>query len=99
MRINDCLQTKRPTEIQHFKEPAAKPEQILLEFQPRNQKYAKDENVEEALLDEKWRESGIEHVEQEEDRGVWANKLEFFLAIVGYTVGISSVWRFPIICR
>ncbi|KAL4232818.1 hypothetical protein ACF0H5_007504 [Mactra antiquata] len=34
----------------------------------------------------------------EEERGVWANKLEFFLAIMGYTVGIGSVWRFPIIC-
>lgn len=35
----------------------------------------------------------------EEERGVWPNKLEFFLAIMGYTVGIGSVWRFPIICR
>lgn len=99
MRINTYLQTKRPTEIQHFKEPAAKAEQLLLEFKSSDQKYSKDDIVEEALLDEKWRESGIEHVEQERDRGVWANKLEFFLAIVGYTVGISSVWRFPIICR
>ncbi|WAR17586.1 SC6A9-like protein [Mya arenaria] len=32
------------------------------------------------------------------ERGLWANKLEFFLAICGYTVGIGSVWRFPIIC-
>ncbi|KAL4233247.1 Sodium-dependent serotonin transporter [Mactra antiquata] len=31
-------------------------------------------------------------------RGVWTNKREFFLAIVGYTVGVGSVWRFPIIC-
>lgn len=33
------------------------------------------------------------------ERGKWANRLEFFLAIVGYTVGVGSVWRFPIICR
>ena len=33
------------------------------------------------------------------DRGLWANKLEFFLAITGYTVGLGSIWRFPIICR
>lgn len=33
------------------------------------------------------------------ERGTWGNKLEFFLAIMGYTVGVGSVWRFPIICR
>lgn len=33
------------------------------------------------------------------DRGRWSNKVQFFLAIMGYTVGIGSVWRFPIICR
>ena len=32
------------------------------------------------------------------ERGQWGNKIEFFLAIMGYTVGIGSVWRFPIIC-
>lgn len=32
-------------------------------------------------------------------RGSWGNKLEFFLAIMGYTVGVGSIWRFPIICR
>jgi len=33
------------------------------------------------------------------ERGMWGSKLEFFFAIMGYTVGIGSVWRFPIICR
>ena len=32
------------------------------------------------------------------ERGQWGSKIEFFLAIMGYTVGIGSVWRFPIIC-
>ncbi|XP_052762303.1 sodium- and chloride-dependent betaine transporter-like [Mya arenaria] len=32
------------------------------------------------------------------ERGLWANKLEFFLAICGYSIGIGSVWRFPITC-
>ncbi|XP_060576112.1 sodium- and chloride-dependent betaine transporter-like [Ruditapes philippinarum] len=39
-----------------------------------------------------------EKVDLEQDRGVWSNKMEFFLAIMGYTIGIGSVWRFPIIC-
>ncbi|XP_045166607.2 sodium- and chloride-dependent betaine transporter-like isoform X2 [Mercenaria mercenaria] len=43
-----------------------------------------------------WIESDKESISH--DRGEWANKFEFFLAIMGYTVGIGSVWRFPIIC-
>lgn len=42
--------------------------------------------------------SRLEHIEQGKDRGVWPNKKEFFFAIIGYTVGIGSIWRFPIIC-
>ena len=41
-------------------------------------------------------------VDEEENkslRGHWNNKVEFFLAIMGYTVGIGSVWKFPIVCR
>ena len=36
---------------------------------------------------------------ERKERGHWGNKAEFFLAIMGYTIGIGSVWRFPIICR
>ena len=32
------------------------------------------------------------------DRGLWAGRFEFLLAIIGYTVGVGSIWRFPIIC-
>ena len=32
-------------------------------------------------------------------RGLWANKCEFFLAIMGFTVGLGTVWRFPYLCR
>lgn len=58
-----------------------------------------DSDTEHGNLDTEWKASHLEHTEQEQDRGVWANKLEFFLAIMGYTVGIGSVWRFPILCR
>ncbi|XP_060579183.1 sodium- and chloride-dependent betaine transporter-like [Ruditapes philippinarum] len=43
-----------------------------------------------------WLESKKEEFEQ--DRGEWSNKIEFLLAITGYTVGMGSVWRFPIVC-
>ena len=45
--------------------------------------------------DSEWMASG----KVDKERGVWANKLEFFLAIMGYTIGMGSIWRFPIICR
>ena len=32
------------------------------------------------------------------DRGQWSGRFEFLLAIIGYTVGVGSIWRFPIIC-
>ncbi|WAQ96620.1 SC6A1-like protein [Mya arenaria] len=32
------------------------------------------------------------------DRGIWPNRCEFLLALVGYTVGIGSIWRFPQYC-
>ena len=37
--------------------------------------------------------------EEEENRGGWGNKLEFFLAIVGYAVGLGNVWRFPYLAQ
>ncbi|KAL4240385.1 hypothetical protein ACF0H5_001175 [Mactra antiquata] len=32
------------------------------------------------------------------DRGSWGNRAEFLLAIIGFTVGVGSIWRFPILC-
>lgn len=31
-------------------------------------------------------------------RDTWGNRFEFLLAIIGFTVGIGSIWRFPILC-
>ncbi|KAL4240256.1 hypothetical protein ACF0H5_001050 [Mactra antiquata] len=36
--------------------------------------------------------------ERKEQRDHWGNRIQFLLAIVGYTVGIGSIWRFPILC-
>lgn len=32
------------------------------------------------------------------ERNTWGSRVEFLLAIIGYTVGIGSIWRFPILC-
>ncbi|XP_033761591.1 sodium-dependent proline transporter-like [Pecten maximus] len=34
----------------------------------------------------------------ERPREEWTNKLEYLLSLVGYTVGLGSVWRFPYLC-
>ncbi|XP_052231528.1 sodium- and chloride-dependent glycine transporter 1-like isoform X2 [Dreissena polymorpha] len=28
-------------------------------------------------------------------RGVWARKIEFILSVIGYSVGVGNLWRFP----
>ena len=36
---------------------------------------------------------------EEDGREGWGNKLEFVLAIVGFSVGLSNVWRFPYLAQ
>lgn len=32
------------------------------------------------------------------ERGQWANKMEFILAVAGQIIGLGNVWRFPYLC-
>lgn len=32
------------------------------------------------------------------DRGQWASKAEFLLAVAGQIIGLGNVWRFPYLC-
>ncbi|CAG9820391.1 unnamed protein product [Phaedon cochleariae] len=33
------------------------------------------------------------------DRAAWSGKLQFFLSIIGYSVGLGNIWRFPYLCQ
>ncbi|XP_006811930.2 sodium- and chloride-dependent glycine transporter 1-like [Saccoglossus kowalevskii] len=35
---------------------------------------------------------------ENEERGNWAGRLDFILSLIGYSVGLSNLWRFPSLC-
>ncbi|XP_061179714.1 sodium- and chloride-dependent glycine transporter 1-like [Saccostrea echinata] len=36
--------------------------------------------------------------EEDYQRGTWSHKLDFLLSVIGYSVGVSNIWRFPYLC-
>ena len=32
------------------------------------------------------------------ERGTWGGKLDFIFALIGFSVGLGNVWRFPYLC-
>ena len=31
-------------------------------------------------------------------RGTWTRSADFILSVIGYSVGVSNIWRFPYLC-
>ncbi|KAI4888135.1 hypothetical protein NFI96_013844, partial [Prochilodus magdalenae] len=53
------------------------------------------------LKDSTLAEKAVGETEGEEklqDRGQWASKAEFLLAVAGQIIGLGNVWRFPYLC-
>ncbi|KAL1513133.1 hypothetical protein ABEB36_002593 [Hypothenemus hampei] len=42
---------------------------------------------------------GSQCLDQDGENVAWSGKIQFFLTIIGYSVGLGNIWRFPYLCQ
>ncbi|XP_070559914.1 sodium- and chloride-dependent glycine transporter 2-like [Ptychodera flava] len=41
---------------------------------------------------------GSDDGDENKERGNWSGRMDFILSLIGYAIGMSNIWRFPILC-
>lgn len=60
---------------------------------------ADDDRTEATEVDGLTGESSLQETSEPDARAGWNSKIEYFLAQVGFSVGLGNVWRFPYLCH
>ncbi|OWF53555.1 sodium- and chloride-dependent glycine transporter 1-like [Mizuhopecten yessoensis] len=53
-----------------------------------------------AMFEEDTEESSVDSSSKDEgrERDIWSRKIEYILSLIGYSVGLGNLWRFPYLC-